>query len=115
VARALLVVHPHGTRHRPPGLVMRGRLREADQIRRHHGRFPAVEVVHDEYTTDIAENQLLRTATERLLHLPGLPKGLLRLRVRLADDQSGWSTSPPTREKQGSPRCCLACPAIPAW
>ncbi|WP_131738045.1 McrC family protein [Actinomadura roseirufa] len=70
-------------------LVMRGRLREADQIRRHHGEFPAVEIVHDEYTTDIAENRLLRTATERLLRLPGISRdlrgGLLRLRVRLAD------------------------------
>jgi 5-methylcytosine-specific restriction enzyme subunit McrC len=70
-------------------LVMRGRLREADQIRRHHGEFPAVEIVHDEYTTDIPENQLLRTAAERLLRLPGVPRELrgrlLRLRVRLAD------------------------------
>lgn len=70
-------------------LVMRGRLREADQIRRHHGEFPVVEIVHDEYTTDIAENRLLRTATERLLRLPGVSRdlrgGLLRLRVRLAD------------------------------
>jgi 5-methylcytosine-specific restriction enzyme subunit McrC len=74
-------------------LVVRGRLREADQIRRHHGEFPAVEIVHDEYTTDIAENRILRTAAERLLRLPtggtGVPRdlrgGLLRLRVRLAD------------------------------
>lgn len=69
--------------------VMRGRLREADQVRRHHGEFPAVEIVHDEYTTDIAENRLLRTATDRLLRLPRVPRDvrgrLLRLRVRLAD------------------------------
>ncbi|GAA4238676.1 McrBC 5-methylcytosine restriction system component [Actinomadura meridiana] len=70
-------------------LVVRGRLREGDQIRRHYGEFPAVEIVHDEYTTDIAENRLLRTAAERLLRLPGVPRDLrgrlLRLRVRLAD------------------------------
>lgn len=70
-------------------LVMRGRLREADQIRRHHGEFPAVEIVHDEYTTDVAENRLLRTAADRLLRLPGVSRDLrgrlLRLRVRLAD------------------------------
>ncbi|QKW32871.1 restriction endonuclease [Actinomadura sp. NAK00032] len=70
-------------------LVMRGRLREADQLRRHHGEFPALELVHDEYTTDIAENRLVRTATDRLLRLPGVSRDLrgrlLRLRVRLAD------------------------------
>jgi 5-methylcytosine-specific restriction enzyme subunit McrC len=71
-------------------LVVRGRVREADQIRRHFGRFPPVEIVHDEYTTDVAENRLLRTACERLWRLPsGVPADvrgrLLRLRVRLAD------------------------------
>lgn len=71
-------------------LVVRGRVREADQIRRHHGRLPPLEIVHDEYTTDIAENRLLRTACERLCRLPGgVPADvrgrLLRLRVRLAD------------------------------
>ncbi|GGP98623.1 McrBC 5-methylcytosine restriction system component [Actinomadura coerulea] len=82
-------------------LVMRGRLREADQIRRHHGEFPAVEIVHDEYTTDIAENRLLRTATDRLLRLPRVPKDLrgrlLRLHVRLADvTPIGRGHEPPT-------------------
>jgi 5-methylcytosine-specific restriction enzyme subunit McrC len=48
------------------------------------------EIVHDEYTPDIAENRLLRTACERLCRLPvGIPDqvrgDLLRLRVRLAD------------------------------
>lgn len=71
-------------------LLVRGRIREADQIRRHHGRLIPLETVHDEYTADIAENRLLRTACERLLRLPGgLPDDvrgrLLRLRVRLAD------------------------------
>lgn len=71
-------------------LLMRGRLREAEQIRRHHGRLLPVAITHDEYTTDIAENRLLRTACERLCRLPrGVPKDvrgrLLRLRVRLAD------------------------------
>ncbi|MBN1174070.1 MAG: restriction endonuclease [Micromonosporaceae bacterium] len=74
--------------------LVRGRIREADQIRRHHGRLLPVEIVHDDYTPDIAENQLLRTACDRLLRLPhGRPGAvpadvrgrLLRLRVRLAD------------------------------
>ncbi|MEV4524882.1 hypothetical protein [Streptosporangium sp. NPDC049304] len=71
-------------------LVVRGRIREAEQLRRHHGRLIPLEIAHDEYTFDIAENQLLRAACERLLRLPsGIPGDvrarLLRLRVRLAD------------------------------
>lgn len=71
-------------------LLVRGRVREADQIRRHHGSLIPVEIIHDEYTADIAENQLLRTACEWLCRLPrGIPDDvrgtLLRLRVRLAD------------------------------
>lgn len=70
--------------------LIRGRIHEADQMRRHHGRLIPAEIVHDEYTPDIAENQLLRTACERLCRLPGgIPDDvrgrLLRLRVRLAD------------------------------
>jgi 5-methylcytosine-specific restriction enzyme subunit McrC len=71
-------------------LVVRGRIREADQVRRRYGSPIPAEIVHDEYTPDIAENRLLRTACERLCRLPaGIPdqvRGrLLRLRVRLAD------------------------------
>lgn len=71
-------------------LVMRGRIRHGDQMRSHHGRFIPLEISHDEYTTDVAENRLLRTACETLLRLPGpLPadvrRELLRLRVRLAE------------------------------
>lgn len=70
--------------------LVRGRIREADQIRWHHGRLLPVEIVHDEYTPDITENRLLRTACERLCRLPGgIPDAvrgrLLRLRIRLAD------------------------------
>lgn len=73
-------------------MVVRGRIREADQIRRHHGRMIPLEIVHDEYTADIAENQLLRTACDRLCRLPcqggrvpdQVRGALLRLRARLA-------------------------------
>ncbi|MFE1341461.1 McrC family protein [Streptomyces sp. NPDC058733] len=72
-------------------LVMRGRLREAEQIRRHFGRTPPVETAYDAYTTDIAENRILRAATEHLLRLPGVPGAVRRRlshqRVRLADAQ----------------------------
>jgi 5-methylcytosine-specific restriction enzyme subunit McrC len=70
-------------------LVMRGRLREADQIRRHFGRTPPVEVAYDAYSTDTAENRILRSAVERLLRLPEVPgpvrRRLNHQRVRLAD------------------------------
>lgn len=69
--------------------LIQGRIREADQIRRGYGRMPPVEIVHDEYTADIAENQLLRSACDLLCHLPGVPRdvrgGLLRLHLLLAD------------------------------
>ncbi|MET9371492.1 restriction endonuclease [Streptomyces griseoflavus] len=70
-------------------LVVRGRIREADQIRRRFGATLPVEVTYDEFTTDIAENRILRAAVERLLRLPGVPRDvrrrLLHQRARLAD------------------------------
>ncbi|MEU8692403.1 restriction endonuclease [Streptomyces sp. NPDC048665] len=69
--------------------VVRGRLREAEQIRRHFGRTPPVEIAYDAYTADTAENRILRAAIERLLRLPGVPgdvrRRLAHQRVRLAD------------------------------
>jgi len=52
--------------------VVRGRIREADQLRQRFGLPLPLDVTYDEFTVDIAENQLLRTATERLLQLPRL-------------------------------------------
>ncbi|MEU0739014.1 restriction endonuclease [Streptomyces sp. NPDC006134] len=70
-------------------LVLRGRLREAEQMRRRFGAVLPVEAAYDEFTTDIAENRILRTAVERLLRLPGVPRDvrrrLLYQRARLAD------------------------------
>ncbi|MGV9318562.1 McrC family protein [Streptomyces sp. NPDC003660] len=70
-------------------LVVRGRVREAEQIRRRFGATLPVEVAYDEFTTDIVENRILRTAVERLLRLPGVPRDvrrrLLHQRARLAD------------------------------
>ncbi|MGK4907228.1 McrC family protein [Streptomyces sp. PHES57] len=69
-------------------LVVRGRLREAEQIRRHFGRTPPAEIAYDAYTADIAENRILRAAAERMLRLPGVPgtvrRRLAHHRVRLA-------------------------------
>lgn len=70
-------------------LVVRGRIREAEQIRRHFGATLPVEIAYDEFTTDIPENRILRATVERLLRLPGVARDvrrrLLHQRARLAD------------------------------
>lgn len=70
-------------------MLVRGRLRETEQIRRHFGRTPPAEVAYDAYTADTAENRILRAAAERLLRLPGVPgpvrRRLAHQRVRLGD------------------------------
>ncbi|MGQ4485900.1 McrC family protein [Streptomyces sp. SAS_281] len=70
-------------------LVLRGRLRGADQMKRRFGAALPVEVTYDDFTTDIPENRLLRSAVDRFLRLPGVPRPvrtrLTRQRVRLAE------------------------------
>ena len=69
--------------------VLRGRIRESEQLRRRFGRAVPLEVRYDEYSIDIPENQLLLAAAERLLRTPGVGDrhrgGLQRLRLQLAD------------------------------
>ena len=69
--------------------VLRGRVREADQLRRRWGRSIPLEVRYDEFTVDIAENQVLLAAAEQLLRIPLVGQrhraGLQRLRLQLAD------------------------------
>lgn len=69
--------------------VLRGRLREQEQMTRRFGIAIPLLVRFDDYTIDIAENQILRAATELLLRVPGVPADvkvrLRRLRVLLAD------------------------------
>lgn len=68
-------------------LVVRGRIREAEQVRRRFGATLPVEIAYDEFTADIAENRILRAAVERLLRLPGVARDvrrrLLHQRARL--------------------------------
>ena len=52
---------------------LRGRLREADQVRRRLSVALPLEVRYDDFTCDIPENQLLLSAALRLRHLSGLP------------------------------------------
>ncbi|AXE40109.1 McrC family protein [Acidipropionibacterium virtanenii] len=69
--------------------VLRGRIREADQIRHHWGRTIPLEVRYDEFTVDIPENQILLAATLRLFKLPTTRHkqraALQRLRLQLTD------------------------------
>lgn len=69
--------------------ILRGRLREADQLRGRLGLAVPLEVRYDDYTVDIPENRLLRFAALRLLRAPGVPAstraGLLNLLSTLAD------------------------------
>lgn len=82
--------------------VLRGRIRESEQLRRRFGRPIPLEVRYDDYSVDIAENQILLLAIERLLKVPKLARShraiLQRLRIQLADV---------TLLPKGSP--------IPAW
>lgn len=52
--------------------VVRGRIRIGDQISRRPGQVIPLEITYDEYSVDIPENRLLRTAVRRMLMVPGL-------------------------------------------
>jgi 5-methylcytosine-specific restriction enzyme subunit McrC len=52
--------------------VLRGRLRETDQLGRRFGAPLPLEIRHDEFTVDIPENRILATALDRMLHVPGV-------------------------------------------
>ena len=59
---------------------LRGRVRFGDQLTRLPGLALPLEVAFDEFTADIHENRILRTAAEVLLRLPRIPP---RARTRL--------------------------------
>ncbi|MEU0516323.1 hypothetical protein [Streptosporangium sp. NPDC006007] len=93
---------PHGYRQESRALpVVRGRIREADQVRRQYGRLLPAEVTYHTFSVDTPETRLLRAATERLLQLPGVhPTVQVRLRELL----------PPLRRAASIPAG-----TIPAW
>ena len=68
---------------------IRGRIREADQLRRRYGSALPVEIRYDDYTVDITENRILRTAVDRMLGVAGIGDTarhrLARARHRLAE------------------------------
>ena len=60
-----------GYRHEEEALhTVRGRIRFDDQINRRFGIPLPIEVAYGEFTEDIQENRLLKTALHRLAHLP---------------------------------------------
>ena len=68
--------------------VLRGRLRESEQLRRHHGLPLPLEIQYDEFTTDIPENRILRMACERMLAVPLVDAQSQRMLRRLLRDFS---------------------------
>ena len=68
--------------------VLRGRLRESEQLRRHHGLPLPLEIQYDEFTIDIPENRILRTACERMLAVPLVDAESQRMLRRLLRDFS---------------------------
>jgi 5-methylcytosine-specific restriction enzyme subunit McrC len=82
--------------------VLRGRLREADQMHRHRGQPWPLEIRHDEFTVDIPENRILRTAIERMRRVPRIDTAARRRLRHLAARLSDASLLP-----RGSP--------VPTW
>lgn len=68
---------------------LRGRIRFGDQIARSASLPLPVEISYDDYTADVVENRILKSATAALLRLPRVPqlarRRLLSLRALLDD------------------------------
>ncbi|MDQ6740842.1 MAG: McrC family protein, partial [Actinomycetota bacterium] len=60
---------------------VRGRIRVGDQMSRRPGMAIPLEITYDDFTPDIPENRILRTAIRLMLHLPRLDE---TVRGRLA-------------------------------
>lgn len=81
---------------------VRGRIRLGDQIRRRPGMTIPLEVTYSEFTPDIPENRILRTAAHRLQFLPDLTDGTRRRLAMVAARLADATIIPP-----GTP--------VPAW
>ncbi|WP_231716170.1 McrC family protein [Arthrobacter zhangbolii] len=55
---------------------VRGRIRIGDQMSRRPGMLLPLEVSYDDFTVDIAENQILRAAIRLMMQVPRLPVGV---------------------------------------
>ncbi len=63
---------------------MRGRLRVGDQLRKRYGAYPPVEVTRDDFTEDVEENRLVKTALHRLARMH-IRSGVARRSLRRFD------------------------------
>lgn len=57
---------------------IRGRIRMSDQVTRRPGLLLPIEVTYDEFTVNISENRILRSAVRRMLAVPRLDTGVRR-------------------------------------
>ena len=74
---------------------VRGRIRIGDQITRRPGLMVPIEVTYDEFTVDIAENRILRTALRRMLQVPGVSESARAGLGHLDGQLAGVSLIPP--------------------
>lgn len=74
---------------------VRGRIRIGDQIARRPGRMIPIEVTHDEYSVDIPENRLIRTALRRMLAVPRLTDPAKASLTHLDGQLAGVTVLPP--------------------
>lgn len=79
------VVHGY-VEHDDELAVVRGRLRSTEQLTRRYGQITPLLVRYDEFTPDIAENQLLKAAARVLRHVPGLDPAVAR-HLRIITDR----------------------------
>lgn len=87
----------HGYRHVDERLMsVRGRVRFGDQLARNMSLPLPVEVSYDDYTVDVLENRMLKTAAVVLLRLARVPTPARRrlLRVRALLDEVGYVERP---------------------
>jgi 5-methylcytosine-specific restriction enzyme subunit McrC len=74
---------------------VRGRIRIGDQITRRPGQMVPIEVTHDEFTVDIAENQILRSALRWMQGVPRLSDSARAGLGHLDGQLAGVSIVPP--------------------
>jgi len=76
-------------------LTVRGRIAFEEQIRRRPGVGVPIEVRYDDFSSDIAENQILLAAIHLMLSVPRVPSEARRRLLHLAAKFSGVSRLPP--------------------
>ncbi|QEP08480.1 McrC family protein [Glutamicibacter sp. ZJUTW] len=74
--------------------VLRGKIRVGDQISRHLGLPIPLEVTFDDFTKDIAENRILRTAIRIVLDLTAVPPAVRERLSRLDRNLDGVKLLP---------------------